>query len=70
MDVELALVGQVWLALMVLNFVVAAVAWRAARTRGRTPGLAAFCALLLGLVPPLNFVYLAFLSLLPPAQGT
>lgn len=65
MDVELELVAQVWAALMVVNVIVAAVAWFAARPRGRSPALAALCALLLGLVPPLNIVYLAILSLLP-----
>lgn len=68
MNMELALVGQVWLALMVLNVVVAGVAWGAARSRGRSAALVAFCAVILGLVPPLNFVYLAVISLLPEAS--
>ena len=66
---ELALVGQVWLLLMVLNVVVAGVACGAARLRDRSPVLVTFCALLLGILPPLNLLYLAALSLLPPSRS-
>jgi hypothetical protein len=69
MNVELALVGQVYLVLMVVNVIVAGMAGWAARRHGRLPALAAACALLLGLLPPLNVLYLAVFSLLPAADA-
>lgn len=69
MNVDLALVGQVYLGVMVVNVIVAGMAGWAARRCGRSPALAVPCALLLGILPPLNILYLAVFSLLPAADG-
>lgn len=55
--------------LVTADLLVATVAGFAAGRRGRSPRLVVLCALLLGLVPPLNVVYLAALSLLPAGPG-
>lgn len=69
MDVDLMLPAAGLLLVAVLDVIVAAAAGFAAGRRGRSPGLAILCALLLGLLPPLNVVYLAAISLLPAGTG-
>jgi len=69
MDVDLMLPAAGLLLVAVLDVLVAAAAGFAAGRRGRSPGLAILCALLLGLLPPLNVVYLAAISLLPAGTG-
>ncbi len=65
MSIELENAWVLYALVLLLNLAIAAVAVIAAGHRGRSRRLAGLCAVLLGVVPPLNVVYLAALSLLP-----
>jgi hypothetical protein len=69
MDVDVMLPVAGLALVVVLDLLVAAAAVFASGRRGRSRRLVALCALLLGLVPPLNVVYLAAISLLPVGSG-
>ena len=69
MDVDVMLPVAGLVLVVVLDLLVAAAAVFAAGRRGRSRRLVGLCALLLGLVPPLNVIYLAAISLLPVGSG-
>ncbi|MEJ2515336.1 MAG: hypothetical protein P8080_07740 [Gammaproteobacteria bacterium] len=69
MSIELEYSWVLFVLVLLFNVAVAAVAVVAAGHRGRSRRLAGLCAVLLGVVPPLNVVYLAALSLLPCQHG-